>query len=367
MSMRRKSRILHNGRKDGYSSGWQQGWRLGACQRILQHIPLKKERIRDANILYVPQGFEAIDWGVAAALQRVVGNVRIVHSQSEMLRAAESFKPDAVLVMNGLHVFPPDHLEQVDAIRRMGIRTAIWFADDPYLSDETAQIAQHYDYVFTHERACVPLYASLGCKQVHHLPLAAHMELFRPMQVARGYWHDICFIGMGFRNRIRLFDEIAPYLQDKKVMIAGYNWKRLKRYPIMRRFIHHGWTQVPETVRYYNGAKIVINMHRTNEPGLDNRNSRNWPGESINPRTFEMAACGTLQLTDLRPELKEFYSIGSEIAVFANAQQLIRQIDYYLKHDQERLRMAARGYSRTLRDHSFSNRIEKLLDILDIR
>jgi spore maturation protein CgeB len=364
-----RSRKIDHSRKNGFKSGWLDGWRLGACQGIdavdAGTRPAAQPQ-RNARILYVPQGFEAIDQGVIFALQNEVTELCVAPANEMQLQAAQ-FRPDAVLVMNGLHVFPPDHLEQIDAIRQMGIPTIIWFVDDPYVTDLTVQIAPHYDYIFTHERSCLTLYHSVGCAHVYHLPLAAHFDLFRPMSVPHEYKTDICFIGVAFWNRVELFDEIAPYLKDKRVLIGGILWDRMKNYSMVSRFVHDQWIEVPETAKYYNGAKIVINLHRTPETGKDNLNGINWPAESINPRTFEMAACGTLQLTDMRSELPEHYVIGSEIAVFNNAQELIHQMDYYLTHDAQRLQVAARGYQRTKRNHTFGDRIRTLLDVIGLR
>ncbi|MFC5405504.1 CgeB family protein [Cohnella soli] len=359
--MRKQAAIdaMERGRDDGFRSGWSDGWRVGASKGIEAALQPPSPTRRPARVLYVPQGFEAIDQGVIAALRNVAAEVH-VSPAAEMVSQAERLRPDLVLVMNGLHVFPADHLEQIDGIRRLAIRTAIWFVDDPYVTDHTVRIAPRYDYVFTHERSCVQLYRSSGCSQVHHLPLAAHTETFMPMYVPQQYRNDICFIGMAFWNRVALFDEIAPYLQDKKVMIGGKLWERMDNYASIKRFVHDGWIEVPETVKYYNGAKIVINIHRTPEAGKDNLNSMNWHAESINPRTFEMASCGTLQLTDMRNELPEYYKVGSEIAVFHNAQSLIEQLDYYLTNEEERLRMAMRGFKRTKKDHTFEERLGRL-------
>jgi spore maturation protein CgeB len=348
------------GREDGYAKGWLDGWRLGICGGIDATVRQETFPPSRARILYVPQGFEAIDQGVIAALRSETTEVR-VSPATEMRLQAEQFRPDAVLVMNGLHVFPPDHLEQIDAIRAMGIPAMIWFVDDPYVTDLTVKIAPHYDYVFTHERSCLPLYRSCGCMQVHHLPLASHPEYFKPMAVSPEYRTDICFIGMAFWNRVELFDAIAPFLQGKKVLIGGKLWERMTNYSLVSHFVNDGWIEVPETAKYYNGAKIVINLHRTTEAGKDNLNGINWQAESINPRTFEMAACASLQLTDVRQELPEYYDIGSEIAVFRDANDLVKQLEHFLSRDEERQWVAARGYRRTRRDHTFNNRIRRLL------
>lgn len=362
---RRKNQGSLDGYKTGYKNGWLDGWRLGACEGIDKTAIAESQPRSKARILYVPQGFEAIDQGVITALQNEVSEVRIASAAVMQVQAAE-FRPDAVLVMNGLHVFPPDHLEQIDAIRHLGIPTAIWFVDDPYVTDVSVIVAPHYDYVFTHERTCLELYRAVGCMHVYHLPLAAHFEIFHPMPVPPEYRTDICFIGAAFWNRVELFDQLAPYLQDKKVLIGGSHWERMKQYPLVSKFVNNGWIEVPETAKYYNGAKIVINLHRTTEAGKDNMNGINWGAESINPRTFEIAACGNLQLTDMRSELPEHYLIGSEIGVFHSAQHLIELMDYYLNHEEERLRMAVKGYQRTKRNHTFSDRIRKLLGVLGL-
>ncbi|WP_238162655.1 glycosyltransferase [Cohnella sp. AR92] len=344
--------------------GWSEGWRIGACQGIANRVPEPPANRSRLRIMYVPQGFEAIDEGMISALQQCAGQL-LVAPADRMRELAAQMKPDYVLVMNGLHVFPPDHLEQIDAIRAMGIRTAIWFVDDPYVTDETPGIAKHYDKVLTHERSCVPLYIASGCLQVRHLPLAVNPRLFQQMYVPPEYRSDICFIGIAFENRVQLFDELADFLQDKKVMISGKLWERMKRYPELSRFVHDGWIPVPETVKYYNGAKIVINIHRTTEAGKDNRNSMNWGAESINPRTYEIASCGALQLTDERKELSSQYEIGQEIVAFRNAAELMSKIDHYLKHDEERLHVAARGFRRTRQEHTFVHRVMTLLQWLE--
>lgn len=346
------------------------GWRVGACRAIAALMPVQPPARRNLRLMYVPQGFEAIDAGTTAALQESVAELHVVEA-ARMGEAAAALRPDAVVVLNGLHVFPANHLQQVAAIRSLGIPTAIWFVDDPYCTDDTVAIAPHYDIVFTAERTCVSLYQSIGCPHVHHLPVAVHPLLYQPMPVPEKYRTDVCFIGNAFLNRVQIIDAIAPVLKGKRVYIGGLSWRRLARFEQLRPFIHEGWTEVPETIKYYNGAKIVINLHRTPEAHKDNRNSRNWPAESVNPRTFEMAACGAFQLTDRRAELPVHFrtddpgEASPEIATFYTPEELAFKIEYYLRHGEERNRIAVRGFRRTLRDHTFARRIGGMLDVLE--
>lgn len=351
------------GRRDGWRVGWSDGWREGAVLAAAAAIPPVIPERLPVRVIYVPQGFESIDGGIIGALKLYAAELHVA-DPTLMAEMASLIRPDLVLVLNGLHVFPDDHLEQIDRIREMGIRTVIWFADDPYVTAHTAAIAPHYDVVVTHERSTVEWYRSFGCPEVHHLPFAADIERFRPLKPPADFRCDVCFIGQAFWNRVETFDAIAEELAGLKVFIAGGLWERLRNYERLKRSIRPGWLPVDESVLWYNGAKIVINLHRPAEPGSDNANASGLPGLSVNPRTFEIAACGAFQLTDRRPDLEAHYRPGLELETFESPAELAAKIRYYLRHDDERRRIAVRGYARTLREHTYAVRVGSLLRLL---
>ncbi|WP_235240520.1 CgeB family protein [Paenibacillus alkaliterrae] len=351
------------GWEQGFQRGWEHGIRMGGCQAIMNRIPAETWTMRDVKVLFIPQGFEALDEGVIHAMQGMVREFHVA-AAAEMVERANQLRPDFVLVLNGLHVFPEDHAAHVEQIRSMGIKTAIWFADDPYFSDFTASLATHYDYIFTHELSCVPYYRELGNHQTYYLPLAVNTNIYKPMHVDISYQSDVCFIGNAFPNRIELFNRLVPFLADKKVMIAGALWEKLDRYALLKDRIRLQWIPIKESVKYYNGAKIVINVHRlTFDPDF-NKNSRNLPAYSINPRTFEISACGTLQLTDIRHDLHDYYTPGHDIETFASPQECISKMQHYLTHEEERRGIALRGLRRTFTEHMFGKRLEQLLQIV---
>ncbi|WP_232277250.1 CgeB family protein [Paenibacillus sp. 481] len=351
------------GRQHGFRQGYADGYRLGLGESIVAKATFPASMPHDLRVLYIPQGFDAIDRGVSVALSKLTKEF-VSAEASQMLATAEQMRPDVVLVMNGLHVFPADHLEHLTRLRELGIKSAVWFVDDPYFTEDTAKAAPYYDMIFTHERACLPFYASLGCFYVLHLPLGVGTSTFHPVRTAACYKYDICFIGNAFWNRARLFDELAPYLLRKKVIIAGGHWDRLTQYAQLKPLLREGWVPIEETVHYYNAAKIVINMHRPSEYGLDNRNSFHITGQSLNPRTYEIAACGTLQLIDSRSELLEMYTPGFDIDTFETAAELIHKLDYYLNHESERFRIAMNGLQTTFQRHTFEHRVDQMLRVM---
>ena len=350
-------------RKREYRNGYQEGYRLGMCEAVRKLNPEKVEPCRPFKLMYVPQGFEAIDTGVTEALSQLVSEL-ILSTPEAMLETAARELPGAVLVMNGLHVFPENHLDQISEIRSMGIPTAIWFVDDPYFSEDTSVICKHYDHVLTHEMGCLEFYRSLGAGSVHYLPLCVNPQMFYPRRTGPQYQHDIVFIGNAFFNRTELFDRLAPFLSLKKTLIAGGFWERLTTYDKMSPFISSGFIPPEETANYYSGAKLVINIHRPWEAGQDNRNSFQLPSRSINPRTYEISACGTMQLTDVREDLGNFYRPGYDLDTFGSAEELQFKIEYYLKHEKERRLFALRGLHTTLKNHTFTARLPQLLDVI---
>jgi spore maturation protein CgeB len=356
-------KTLRTGREQGFQLGWKHGIHLGSCQSIAQLIMPDEKLYMDKRVLFIPQGFESIDQGVVEGFQGMVSEL-IVADPKDSLRMVEACRPDLVLVLNGLHVFPEDHSEQMDQIREMGTKTAIWFADDPYFTDLTKRIAPHYDYVFTHEFNCVPYYREIGCTESHYLPLAVPVSLFRPMAVENSFRSDICFIGNAFPNRIAFFNQIAPYLTKKRVVIIGALWDQLTHYALLANQIRLGWVPVQETIQYYNGAKVVINLHRSPFEDGYSKNNRNIPAYSINPRTYEISACGVLQLTDIREDLSRLYTPGYDIATYTGAEELIHKIEYYLHHEEEREQIALRGLRKTLQEHTFKKRLKQLLKVV---
>ena len=338
---------------------------MGKCASIVRKSLEENRTIRDVKVLFVPARgapYASLDQGIGGELKRLVREAAIADKDQDAVTLAAEYRPDLVLVLDALgQTFPA---RKADQIRAMGIKTAVWLPDDPYHSDVTIGIAPHYDYVFTLEKSCVSLYRELGCSRVHYLPFAVNPDFIRPTYADTSYETDICFIGSAFWNRVALFDEIAAYLSGKKVKIVGYWWERLKNYSLLEPCIHGDWIRPEETFKHYGRAKIVINLHRSGDDPSHNSNSRHLPAQSVNPRTFEISACGTLQLSDAREGLADLYTPGVDIAVFSSPDELVSNIEYYLSHENERREMAWRGLQRTMSEHTFRNRLSELLGVV---
>lgn len=354
------------GRDDGYRGGYEEGYLRGRASKIINQ-PFEIFSVRQLHILFVSSAkgypYSPIDEAVTATLQSLVTQVTVINAGTSIAEAAARISPDLVLILDGMYITT----EELDHVRSQGFRVAVWLTDDPYYTDLTITTVKHYDYVFTLELNCVSLYKQLGCEQVHYLPFGVHTEHYGPLPTQTPFplKRDVSFIGSAYWNRIYFLQPIMPQLVKYNTNINGVWWDRLPEYPVYQHKIELGkWMGPVETAAAYNASKIVINLHRSHEDDSVNQNLLNIPAASPNPRTFEISACGTLQLCDARDDLARFYEPAKEIVTYSSPQDLLEKVEFYLTHEKERQDIALRALERTYRDHTYNTRVNELLSIV---
>ncbi|MFB9277962.1 CgeB family protein [Cohnella cellulosilytica] len=362
-AIRLRDAAYRRGRAAGFALGNADGHWQGLCEYIVRSatpVPAK----RPIHVLYITSGkgfpYSPLDEGIIATLQEIVGRVTVAVPHDDIAAIAARERPDLLLALDGMHLA----LEKVHAVNDLGIRTAIWFTDDPYYTDITSGIAHNYYHVFTLERNCVPFYAERGCARVSYLPLGVYQEAYRPRNTDRSIRGEICFIGTAYWNRVSLFNQLMPLIAHRRLYVSGMWWDRLADYGRWKHFIDLGkWMEPLPTSERYNAHKIVINSHRAHDDDTFNQNSAMITAVSPNPRTFEISASATLQLTDCRDDIVQHYEPGREIVTYDSAEDLAAKAEYYLEHEEERKDIALRGLYRTLRDHTYVSRLNQLIDL----
>lgn len=84
----------------------------------------------------------------------------------------------------------------------------------------------------------------------------------------------------------------------------------------------------------------------------------------IPQRVFDIMAVGGFCLTNYQPELEEYFEIGKDLEVFHNLQELEEKVEYYLKHEEARVRIAVNGYKKVRAYHNYQVRMEKIIDVV---
>ncbi|MDP5275510.1 CgeB family protein [Chengkuizengella axinellae] len=318
------------------------------------------------KILYVQSGkrqpYVALEESLIKYFKKEIPQFHTILPHEHIHKVAQEIKPHLILVFDGWNF----SVTKIKVLKRLGFVTAVWLLDDPYYTDITEIIAPKYDYIFTVESGCIDFYKSLGCKNVNFLPLAVDPDIFKlNRNVEAEYKSDVLFVGNAHPDRVDYFKEIEAELLKRNIGIIGPGWEEINDSLLTKTIIKNNWITPEETAKYYNGAKIVINMHRSIDNPNINRNTKvKINALSVNPRTFEIAACGAFQLTDIRKDLYDLYTPGHDIATYKTSIEMIRKMDYYLYHSDKRQSMAAKAMEKTLQNETYSIRVNQLLEYL---
>jgi spore maturation protein CgeB len=273
------------------------------------------------------------------------------------------FTPHLILVM-ALAPIGPSFLETA---RRLGAVTAHWYVENfryaptHPLVPPWRLIAPSYDHFFTIQKdRFFEELRKAGAREMHYLPTGCNPLVQRPVDKSEisnpAHFSDICFVGSPYPNRVALFKSIP----DFDMALWGPGWAG---FPELKKWARGDATLVNsrDEASIINGAKIAINVHSSMENG-----SMIHRSDFLNPRVFTIAACGTFQFVDDQDNLREIFEPGEDLAIYHDADSFISGLKDYLRNPEERQRMARKALLRVLSEHTYQQRIERILDITGI-
>lgn len=83
-----------------------------------------------------------------------------------------------------------------------------------------------------------------------------------------------------------------------------------------------------------------------------------------NMRLYEATGVGAMLLTDRKDNLHELFEIGKEVVAYSSKEEAAELVRHYLDHPQEAEQIAKAGQVRTLREHTYAQRMQELVPIL---
>jgi hypothetical protein len=217
-------------------------------------------------------------------------------------------------------------------IEQLSIPTACYLVD-VHLGTWRTQVARFFDAVFIAQKRYLDTYrAIVQHPQLRWLPLAAPSELYTP-GLPRIY--DVGFVGSMTR--------------------AHRNTPRAQRlHMIQQRYRTNDWTHgysPAEMGDIYSQSRTVVNISINGD---------------VNMRLFEGTMCGALMLTDSTTNgLEELYLPGQELVSYQDDADLTAKLDYFLSHEDERVRIALAGQQRANKDHTYLLRAQTIVNTLN--
>jgi spore maturation protein CgeB len=231
----------------------------------------------------------------------------------------------------------------------------MWFVEDYRVLTYWREVAKHYDYFFTiQDGECHEALRGVTNAHLEYLPCAFDPEIHRPLSLTpeeqEEYGSDVAFVGAGYRNRRLAFRRFL----DLDFRLWGSDWGGAGD---LGRVLQRGGDRMSteESVRVFNAAKVNLNLHSsTYHDDVDPR------GDFVNPRTFELAGSGAFQVTDARTLLPPLFD-GGEVAIASSVAEMRALTEHYLAHPEERIPMAGRARRRALAEHTYRQRLQRLL------
>lgn len=114
--------------------------------------------------------------------------------------------------------------------------------------------------------------------------------------------------------------------------------------------INHGKVDYYDMAPYvFKDAKININITlRSIKSGIPLRG-------------FDILGAGGFLLTNYQADFMDCYVPEEDFVYYESKQDMLNKIDYYLKHEDERIAIAKNGFNRTKENHTYKHRIEEML------
>lgn len=261
----------------------------------------------------------------------------VSRTASEMMVVeALKHRADLVVVSSGLGLHP----DGLELLNRAGFPIAIILTESPYEDDHQMPYASRCGHVFTNDSY------SATERGWHYLPSAYDPQYHHPFPFDPDQACDVLFVGTGWPERQQLLEGVNWAGIGLRILGA---WPALgPDSPLWPHLVNEQVTN-DETARLYSSAKIAINHHRGHPDA-----------QSLNPRGFELGACGVFQVSDHRPELGLVYSDG--VPTYSDSASLERLLRHFLVNEGERKTEAEYQRSRVLSGpHTFDHRAAQLI------
>lgn len=211
---------------------------------------------------------------------------------------------------------------------------------------------RNYDLLITSFPHYVEYFQNKGINAIYQ-PLAFDermLKLFPPKKRTK----TITFVG-GFSPKTYqwstpLFEDVAKQID---IDVWGYGIQSLPSNSLLRQH-YHGEAWGLDVYNILSESLITLNRH-----GEVSKQYAN------NMRLYEATGMGTCLITEWKENLHTLFEPENEVVTYRSANELVEKVNYLLENEDECMKIAAAGQKRTLKEHTYRDRIKELLDTLN--
>lgn len=303
------------------------------------------------------------------------------------------------------------------------IQYVAWVYDCPLHIRREDTIGLPYNKVWFFDRCQVQQYQDRGMTNVFHLPLAADPEVFRTALGAGGehYGCDVSLVGQLYQSDFAyLCTPLDGYARGFLEGLVGAQMQLSGGYVLSevldaermeqlneqyRRASDGKFSVLPEELAYTLACEATGRMRMTALALLQERCSVRLYSNDTNDkheilrnveymgyvdyysgmpqafaesrinlnislsaiqsgiplRVLDIMSCGGFVISNLQPELLEWFQPDYDIVIYEDLKDLVAKTAWYLSHEKERRLVAKRGYDKVKEAFSFTDRVRKML------
>ena len=274
----------------------------------------------------------------------------------KLLEVVRDWKPDVAL----FSLYTDQILEETVRALKGSTRTLCFFHDDSWRVDFSMKWARVFDWFTTPDIHGPHRYTREGLKNFIAFPFGCNEQTYKQLPDSK-FKYDVTFVGSWHPYREWLLGRLRKAGMDARAF--GYGWPE-------------GPVDQEKMIEIFNETRVNLNL--SNSASWDARYLASSPRALINrlrsPKTieqlkariFELSCCGGFQLSYYVEGLERYFSIGEEIAVYLDADDLVKKTRQYLDDEPLRERIAKAGRERALRDHTFRARFRTAFEKMGI-
>lgn len=306
------------------------------------------------------------------------------------------------------------------------IKYIAWTYDTPMNVLPCDEMKYETNFIFLFDRMEVAKYEKLGYQRFYHMPLGVNTKRLDLIRPDKQYGGDVAFLGKLYRSQLPyikqgLASEMVGYIDKlvevQKGIIDSYVVDDLISDTIIgemnREYAVSGINltinkeqlsyAIAEYVTYLDRVSLLeimgrhvdthlytydigdlersllpdVKIHgpldyKTQMPSLFKTAKINLSSSlrsarsAMSLRALDVLGCGGFLLSNAQPELQEHFEDKKEVVLYRDFGEAVELAEYYLKHDDERDKIAAAGYERVKRDFRYEDKLREMLKIAGI-
>jgi spore maturation protein CgeB len=266
------------------------------------------------------------------------------HAQGRIVRRTLSAGCEVIINVDSLLV-----PSVVTRLKRNGAQVAFWFPDHVANLGRQLMLLAPYDAIFFKEPALTDRLRAMLDLPVYYLPQACNPRWHRPVAEA-GTEPCLVIAGNMYPSRVRLLERLIA--KGIPLTLYGSGFPRWIGETACRT-VHTGhrvFREEKATV-FRSAAGVLNTMHPAEVNG-------------VNARLFEATGCGAAVLTEFRSTVPELFTVGKEVLVFHDFDDLVEQATRLLSEHGLTARLGDAAAQRAHRDHTYDLRVTAILEKL---